>query len=140
MGKLKEIAPEYFLGTESRKFYRQERNFYRSFLEDKSQQNKSLAGSVAAEVLELTLGKALPNAMSFVGLVNTAISGDNSYLGWIAAGEGLRAFSHLLFRQYKKVSQYDNHQIAQGKRDEDFTESIYALIDKSTEGEEWKDN
>jgi len=140
MGKLTKKLSEYFLGAESRKFYREERNFYRDFLEDKNQQNKALAGSVAAEVLELTLGKALPNALSFASLANIALTGDASYLKMLAVGEGVRAFSHLLFKQYQKLSIVDRYIMKEDQRNREFTEMIYNLADSNTEGEEWKDN
>jgi len=139
MNNLRKGMSEWVLGTESRKFYRQQRNFYREFIENKSQQNMALAGSVAAEALELTIGKALPNVLSAVSLANIALTGDAPYLKLLPASEGPRLFSHF-FSGYKKLINVERYLIAEDNREMEFTKQIYDLCDQDTRGEEWKDN
>jgi len=140
MINLKKVASEYFIGTETINFHKQERGFYQEYIENKRQLSGMLLRSKFVQGLDLTLSKLLPDVISGVAIANALLTWNPSPLMGVAFGEMWRVFSRVPFITYKLASLCDQHQIQNQERDREFTEQIYELCDQDTKGEEWKDN
>ena len=89
MAKLLQQIGEYFLGTETRKFYRNYRSFLREYVTDSEDLRKMLtAASKVEEAVDLIVGKGAPNLINLITIGYSLITKNPPYI--LAAGEGLR--------------------------------------------------
>jgi len=90
MSKLIKYISEYFLGTETRKFYSDEKKFYREFITDEKDLTKFLRNSKICEGSDLVFGKIIPNLIDIATITHSLITKSPPY--GLLAGEGIRLY------------------------------------------------
>jgi len=103
MSKLVKYISEYFLGTETRKFYKNERKFYREVITDEKELAKFLRDSEFCENSDIAFGKFLPNLIDIGTIAYSLITKSSPHWG-LLIGEGLRLCNIAESSSYKKVN------------------------------------
>jgi hypothetical protein len=111
---LKDRLGSYFLGTDIRKDYLQQRSVYREFVMDPTTLERRLAASAQLERFEMFMCRTVPNAISATSVLLGTVAPE-SLIG-IAFGETMR-LSLMAF-------------YAANKRDEQETKHHYEALDK----------
>lgn len=88
MAKMLEYLGEYFLGTETRKLYREERKWYWEFATDSKDLQKLLRLSKIEEKADLVVGKLIPNIIDIGAIICSLITKSPPY--GLILGEGFR--------------------------------------------------
>ena len=102
MSRLTRCLGEYFLGTETARYYKNERSFIREVYRDNDKMNRRLRVSKIRQALELTLTRYLPNVMDAVAIAYVAISRNPYALILLGESEFLRIYGISL----SKITQY----------------------------------
>ena len=89
MKKLSQHIGEYFLGTETKKFYRNYRSFLREYVTDDKMLKGLINSSKVEETLDLIVGKGIPNLIDLIGVGYSLYTKTPQY-SIFAAGEILR--------------------------------------------------
>jgi len=141
MPKLVNAIKEYFLGTETRRFYRVQRAFYREYELNPQKFSQCKLWSMADEIVMLGLSKWVPVILDILA-VGQYFFTKNSYLtyGNLIIAEAMRAAGSVTLYRRRK----DGESLIKSRRD--FLESperierrLTDLTDDSDdEGEEWK--
>ncbi len=123
---------EYFIGTETRKFYRRERDIYGE-LQEKNELRVEINLSKIKEFVFVGAGKYLPNLMDATSLCLAIYENNLNYLSLIGFGETSRLFSAL-------IQKYDKKKVTDRIKDilkkyEDDSDNLEDIIDTS---EDWK--
>ena len=71
---LKQKLSEYFLGTETHKYYQRERDFYRQFILNKKELNFCVTNSKLEEIKSIFLGKVMPNTIDLGVILYSTIT------------------------------------------------------------------
>ena len=126
---------EYFLGTETRKWERENRAFYREYFEDEKTLKSLLKCSEASERYTLYL-RWIPNLLTAGGVTYLLLT--NSPI-WLFLGEPLRVVTMISDRKHKRDMEMKKNAV---KREWGLLNIYSDLADKITrienEGEEWK--
>ncbi len=148
MRKLLKYLGEYFLGTETRKFYREERSWYREFITDPKDLRKSLRSSRMEEGVDLIAGKIVPNIADIFTLTYSTVTNNPPY-GLIFA-EALRLNCTINFNKRKRKKEFSRNlsttlfRIGDGLNEsinklENSIDKLEDLTDRlDDEGEDWK--
>ena len=152
MGILKKLG-EYFFGTETKKFYENERASLGELIKDKKDLKEGCRLSKLNQWGDLILGKYIPNLLDIGAVIYAAVTKTPPY--GLAAGEGLRLFMASGIKTHKKEVKIYHNLMKQGclisETAEKMTNAVEktvkaceklnkALDDKLNEGEEWKNN
>jgi len=129
--KVKEIAGEYFLGTESKKSYEQEVTFLEEFLEGKDLQDMSYRIR-NIEKTYFWLGKMVPNALDVVALFTNPI--------YLILGEIMRASHWHHNKSVKKDINQQRRDYISSAQTKEVVDEVGRSIDRLIEGDEWKTN
>ena len=100
--KAGEGVGEYFLGTETHKFYKNGRLFLGEYLLDEDELKKELRHSKINEAMDICLGKIVPDLIDSLA-VGSYLYTENYYLlAFSGAGEALRLLGYWAISQNKK--------------------------------------
>ena len=125
---------EYFLGTETRKFYQREKDFYREFSESKKDLRRELRSSGVKEFIYIALGKYFPNTIALSAIYEAISTHNINYLAVIPIGELIRILTIRPNQQDKKLSILEREDILKSFENE--SNELEDIIDKSEDWEE----
>ena len=100
MSNLLKYISEYFLGTETRKFYEDAREFYKKSFRDPANAEKLIQASKIEEKMTLIVGKYIPNLIDIVGIVHSISTKSPPYI--VLLGEVMRLSFAIPDYQLKK--------------------------------------
>lgn len=100
MPKLMNWVNEYFLGTETRKHYQREINFYREFSDEITDTTKTRELTRKEEKYTLFIGKTVPNLIDLVAIAYSLITRAPPYL--LIWGESIRLGCAITMKKRRK--------------------------------------
>jgi len=127
---------EYFLGTETHKYYRERRNFSREFLTEQGALKKELKFFNKDQFFNIILGRVIPNIASCIGVGYAAFNHDyETAAQFILPAEAYRFLMIHAFYKTKEVNKEAEDFLKEGNILE---EELRELTKTDEEGEEWK--
>ncbi len=134
LGNVVKGLGEYFLGTESYKYWKREKAITKEFSLDKQDLKDRVYEIKTYIYMDVFLKKVVPTLFDIGSVICSIATKTPEYLGGIAIGEAWRAFSYKFYDSVKETRQKQKEIDIMRERKFQAEEENK----KSDEGEEWK--
>lgn len=130
---------EYFFGTETKRFYSKERNWYREFISDTNLLRATLDYSRREENADIIGGKIIPNVISLGGVALSIFLRDPIYYFIPVCSEAMRCACNANFQTRRLLKTSGRANFYKNNSSLYKLDDLWASNDADDDaGEEWK--